>query len=134
MSELYTTSFYLTNPVNDFNAAAAFLDNAGDQRGALWQDSQCPQSAIEAVEHVYFELMDEESGRISVYASRALTFKEMDGLSCRIRGMCSDGIGESFEQQGFAWEEYVDENGFGVGDGEMSSFDWRTNSYQLQHC
>lgn len=47
-----------------------------------------------------------------------------------IRGQNSDGLGESFEQQGFEGDDYEEDDYGNYCD--MAEFDWATNKYPLR--
>lgn len=85
---------------------------------------------------VAWSLADGGDGwRVDVETSRELSADESKKLSEWISGQNSDGLGEGFEQQDFAWNssgyrDYadIDES----EDGEMVSFDWRSNDCALE--
>lgn len=155
---IYETKFKLSHPVNDLEAARKYLtedpmiqylDNddlkrAGDPksiRGLSFEDGH--------ITDIVWDLQDESSGVIRVVATCPLHTVELTALSSWIKGQCSDGLGEGFEQQKFAthfdqegynrdWEEFCNT---GDDDAEEidedcyyaeSSFDWRTNDYKLE--
>lgn len=71
---------------------------------------------------------------ITATSKRELTQDELKQLSSEVSGQNSDGLGEGFEQQDFAWSEEddctCDGDGWGSCDcenGHMISFDWQTN-------
>ena len=66
----------------------------------------------------------------SLQSLRLLNQDELDFVSSWITGQNSDGLGEGFEQQEFAWMPYDDDDDY-YDDGEMASFDWQTNNYKL---
>lgn len=155
---IYETKFKLTHPVNDLEAARKYLtedpmiqylddydlQRAGDPksiRGLSFEDGH-----ITAID---WDLQTAASGVIRVTANRELLPVELVALSSWIKGQCSDGLGEGFEQKDFAthfdqegynrdWEEFCNT---GDDDAEEidedcyyaeSSFDWRTNDYKLE--
>lgn len=128
----YTTEFYLEYPVNDFGAADLYL--AADDMTEYLHGAE--SDTKDFVTNVEWILEDEESGYIIVDTNRELTDDESKRISEWIRGQCSDGLGEGFEQQDFAGptDEEI-EQGYEDGDDLieecMSSFDWRTNKYLL---
>lgn len=79
---------------------------------------------------VEWNLEGTDEGIIVVEANQELTQDELSELSDWIKGQCSDGLGEGFEQQEFAqlyeYDEWGDEDWVG-----MVSFDWRSNNYKL---
>lgn len=86
-------------------------------------------SLAEKVESIEWRL--EENGLdyvVTAFALRALTKAELKELADWTSGQNSDGLGEGFEQQDWAWvggtyNSYGDE----VESGHMASFDWETN-------
>lgn len=67
---------------------------------------------------------------------RELTDDELKKLSEEVSGQNSDGLGEGFEQQDFAWVQEHDDSWDWLHDtdgetyedeGRMCSFDWQTN-------
>lgn len=117
----YCTDFTLTNPVNDFEAAQAYLTD--DDMTKYWKRKHEQSKVIK----IQWDLTDEQTGHIVVITNDELTSNEANELSNWIRGQNSDGLGEGFEQQDFAWISYDDEE----DEGEMASFDWDTNDYKL---
>ena len=117
----YCTDFTLTNPVNDFGAAQAYLTD--DDMTKYWKNGHKQSKVIK----IQWDLIDEQTGHIVVITNDELTSNEADELSNWISGQNSDGLGEGFEQQDFAWIPYDDEE----DEGEMASFDWETNDYKL---
>lgn len=73
---------------------------------------------------------------IEAITTRELTDKELHALNEWAHGQNSDGLGENFEQQPFAWigEEdgpYFSEDEEEDG-GRMVSFDWETNEVSFR--
>ena len=95
---IYETPFSLVAPVNDLEAAQAYLEE--DNMVEYLDKERC--SAADDIKAITWILEDEESGVIRVNAIRELTEEELDQLSDWISGQCSDGLGEGFEQQDFA--------------------------------
>jgi len=63
--------------------------------------------------------------RVVAFANRELSDAELEQLAGEVSGQNSDGLGEGFEQQGFAetgeeWDEDEETS-------TMISFDWKTN-------
>lgn len=123
----YITNFTLEYPVNDYDEAKNYLED-DDMTQYL------PDDLKKAIIKIDWNLVDEQSGNITVLSKQELSEEELDRVSDYIRGQNSDGLGEGFEQQSFAnynvnddyaEEEYED-------DWVMASFDWRTNEYKLQ--
>jgi len=117
----YCTDFTLTNPVNDLEAAQAYLTD--DDMTKYWKREHKQSKVIK----IQWDLIDEQSGHIVVITNDELIANEADELSDWISGQNSDGLGEGFEQQNFAWISYDDEE----DEGEMASFNWETNDYKL---
>ncbi len=139
----YGTSFTLTNPVNDYNAALDYLQ-ADDMTQYLIDDlDYLGLSHLEGkIKEIRWVLEDEQSGYIVLYTTEPLAEEDLDKISEWISGQCSDGLGEGFEQQDFASGEDFEEYEYEDEDGEtqtdyeevntMASFDWETNDYKLK--
>jgi len=135
----YGTSFTLTNPVNDYNAALDYLQ-ADDMTRYLNNDlNYLGLSHLEGkIKEIKWVLEDEQTGYIVLYTTEPLVQEDLDKISEWISGQCSDGLGEGFEQQDFAsgedFEEYEDEDGYTQYEevNTMASFDWETNDYKLK--
>lgn len=131
MRMTYRTDFKLTNRVNDYGAACRYLteDNMVDY---LHDDPDV--HGAEKVTGVIWVLEDEQKGFIKVFTNDELTAEESAEISEWIRGQCSDGLGEGFEQQDFANYRDEDQWSYNEYDEEwvMASFDWETNSYILR--
>lgn len=131
----YETPFRLEFEVNDFEAAASYLQDAGNM--AQYLDDPLKQIATK----ITWELLTEDSGRIQVQTTRELTDKENNGLADWICGQCTDGLGEGFEQQDFA-SLYFDEYGDSYAPDEvyddedyemaMASFSGNADAYALE--
>lgn len=129
----YSTTFTLTGDVNDLEEAREYLTE--DDMTVYLKESVEFADAIEKIEWV---LVSTNHGRIELASNRELTDAELKEVSDWVSGQNSDGLGEGFEQQSFAWNEYVEEDDYfededygyaDYGDGEMVSFDWQTNGY-----
>ena len=128
-SAKYKTKFNLISNVNDLNAAQEYLS-----RNDMTQ--YLPDNLKEKVENIQWKLTSDNDGEIIVTTNNELTDNESQQLSEWISGQNSDGLGEGFEQQDFAWAEedcYCDEDYCECEDyGTMASFDWTTNPYKLK--
>ena len=126
MTNTYTASGVLTNPVNNLHAARIYLrsEDIGGMTQFAQGDDRCPADAIHDVS---WDLLDEGSWKVTVITNRLLTDEESASVSDWISGQNSDGLGEGFEQQPFAEEE----TGEDYEDITMSSFDWMTNKCEL---
>ncbi len=102
----YKTDFHLEAPVNDFEAAQAYLSEDD-------MTQYIPDELKDVVKDVKWELEDEESGHISFKTTRELTAEESKKMSDWIDGQNSDGLGEGFEQQDFAISYYDPYSGDG---------------------
>lgn len=140
-SEIYTyeTEFNLAAPVNDIDAAQEYLLE-DDMTKYLTQRIKREASRdkvddfSDAIISIKWLLYNEQSGVIRLQSSRPLNQNELDFVSDWISGQNSDGLGEGFEQQDFAWMSYDDDDDddeYYSDDGEMASFDWKTNNYKL---
>lgn len=137
----YLTEFWLTNPVIDLEAAQNYLLDDDMEKYAK-DDYDIPKSGRDKIEKITWNLTSEQHGYISVKTNDYLTEDESTAISEWISGQCSDGLGEGFEQQDFAYymegDEYnpyfVEEEAVEFEEHEyvMVSFDWRTNNYELE--
>lgn len=115
-------------------------ENVGEAQAYLTEDDMAkyldpPLEGVIAV--LQWNLhADGHNYHIDAYALRELTDEELVLLSQECSGQNSDGLGESFEQQDFAWEEdECDEDddcpggceGYGCESGRMIHFDWESN-------
>lgn len=124
----YDTTFSLSTEVEDVDLAQEFLQQ-DDMTKYL------PERLKGIVTKVEWILFDSEYGTIDVEAERELQDDELTELSEWIRGQNSDGLGESFEQQGFEKSPFSDvDYGYSDYDAyyETAQFDWKTNMYPLQ--
>lgn len=131
---IYRADFELTNQVRDYDAAYKYLTE--DDMTKYLKDDKRGSSKVKSVR---WELLDAISGYIEVQTTEKLTDAESANISDWIGGQNSDGLGEGFEQQGFANyrlddnQDDEDEDEYGFEDEWiMASFDWRTNDYDLK--
>ena len=127
----YETKFRLTNPVNDFDAAQEYLSE-DDMAEYLRDDLEYRKAGLDLDEIVSVDwILDrgtEQSGVIRLVTKSELSKNMLATISDWVRGQCSDGLGEGFEQQPFA--EITDEDDPDFYD--MASFDWETNTYPFK--
>ena len=134
---IYKADFYLTDYVNNLQEAQRYLTE--DNMLTYLVDElkyQGREATANKLQRVEWILQSEINGRIEVEAAAELTTVERAIISEWIRGQCSDGLGEGFEQQRFACygeeveysEDYEDE----YCDEHWARFDWETNDYRLQ--
>ena len=132
---VYSTDFYLTNPVIDFDAADEFL-HEDDMTKYLKLDLSLSAGARDKVTSIEWQMTTEDKGKIIVVANSHLSESESKEISEWISGQNSDGLGESFEQRDFACyrdRDYYDNWDDDWYDDEyiVASFDWETNDYEL---
>jgi hypothetical protein len=122
----YVTYFGLTNPVNEFEPAEAYLKM--DDMTDYLKDNM-PKVTADKIDVIVWNLVDEQNGYIMLRTNTKMTDDELSAISEWVSGQNSDGLGEGFEQQPFATHPFDedDEN----SDIEMSSFDWETNEYKF---
>lgn len=128
-------SFVLTTETGTYENAALEDKNFGAADAFLRSEEMAQyldDHLREKVTKVEWNLEGTDEGTIDVEAKQELTTDELAELSDWIRGQCSDGLGESFEQRDFA-QVYDYEEDWGeeecVG---MISFDWESNDYKLR--
>lgn len=129
---IYAAFFNLMAPVVDLEAAQRYLTAEDMTQHLGFADEQ-------DIEEIRWELEYPDSGRIIAIAGRQQSQAELERLSSWIAGQNSDGLGEGFEQQDFAFYPDEDANCYYDGEDEffeeeeyvMASFDWRTNDYSL---
>lgn len=129
-------SFVLTTETGSFEDAALEDDCFGEADAFLRADDMAQfldEHLREKVTKVEWNLDGTDGGTIDVEAKEELTPDELAELSDWIRGQCSDGLGESFEQRDFAqiydYDDWGDEDWVG-----MISFDWESNNYKLRNA
>lgn len=140
----YRTYFHLTAPVIDFDDAKNYLSE-DDMTVYLNQDSRRPSSLQGAINHIEWILRDEQSGYIELEATRELDSQELEWISDWVSGQNSDGLGEGFEQQDFAYYDvseynngsrysYYDDDDYEEDEEDwvMASFDWQSNAYKFE--
>jgi hypothetical protein len=130
----YVTRFELTNPVNDYDAAADYLREPMTEYLIDDLDYLHLEHLQGKIENIEWVLEDEESGYIELTTTEPIAWDDLVKISDWVRGQCSDGLGEGFEQQPFAevrYEDEEDEYGYSNYDTDMASFDWRTNKYRF---
>ena len=133
----YKTEFNLTHPIKaDRIAEAHKYLIEDDMTEYLWDDDHC--TCRDDVLLIWWQLEDVDHGSIMMRTRRELTREELDSISEWVKGQCSDGLGEGFEQQDFAceydtrWADH-DYDEFDPDDeGWMASFDWETNDYKFE--
>ena len=116
---IYRTNFRLMAPVTDMNKANQYLH---EEDMTQFIDSDLEDYVV----HVEWNLIDNEQGYIEVRTNNTLSTDICNKISDWISGQCSDGLGEGFEQQDFAF--YMDDE---LDDYVCASFDWQTNDYEL---
>lgn len=119
----YQTSFSLTTDVLDVAEAQAYLSK--DDMTEILKE-RYPDLAAD-VTSIQWVLTDSDCGYVELETNRSLTDAELARISEWVSGQNSDGIGEGFEQQPFAWypdadDEYDDTY-------VMASFDHSSNDY-----
>ena len=136
---LYKTSGTLTGYIEQDNVARAqaYLRPEWDMAKII--DDHAELSG--ALEHITWDLdHDGHHWSVTAFTTRPLADDELKRLSDAVSGQNSDGLGEGFEQQDWAWESGDDcgecdacRNAWGDScydaeqDGRMISFDWETN-------
>lgn len=133
MTAIYITKGTLTNaiPEEGIREAQAYLTEDD-----MTQYIDPPLS--DAMVRVQWKLeSDGYHWSVEAITNRELTEAELKELSQWVSGQNSDGLGEGFEQQDFAWSTDTDDCGDCEGcnegwsceddGGAMCSFDWKTN-------
>lgn len=131
----YRTTGTLTGTIEPENVAQAMAYLVQDDMTQYLLDPTWgEQELIGVVEHVRWQLNpDGHTWYVEALTTRELTEGENRALAQWVSGQNSDGLGEGFEQQDFAWNkcegcEACDENPWDdCGEGVMTSFDWQTN-------
>jgi len=140
---VYRTSGKLTGAIERDNLEAAQRYLREDSKGApinMQQYLDPPLAGV--VELLEWSLEgDGRSYTVTAFASRELDEAELKQLASEVSGQNSDGLGEGFEQQDFAWDDAGDcgdckdcEEGYscGMDEGRMISFDWQTNNSRFE--
>ncbi len=140
----YVTNFRLLAPVNDIVAARDYLDEPMEEylKSSVGYVG-LTEYTLSKVDTIRWVLLDDESGQIILTCNGEMSQDELDLISIWVRGQCSDGIGEGFEQQDFSgypepvWEDFYDDELYEeeyyewANSPSMSSFDYRTNDYKF---
>jgi hypothetical protein len=122
----YVFSGTLTGTVNNVAAAKAYLT---EDDMTKYMDPDLAPSVVD----IRWDLKDDgHTYEVIAISTRELEGWENDQLAMWVSGQNSDGLGEGFEQQEFAWNEtgeWIEEEDGGEGftEGDMVSFDWKTN-------
>lgn len=127
---IYRTTGHLTHAIPDEGIAEAQAYLL-EPNMAEYMD----ESIAEVVARVEWHLNgDGYNYYVEAICTRPLNDDELRVLAQWVSGQNSDGLGEGFEQQGFAWVEdededcrdpWCDEDHY--AEGHMCSFDWETN-------
>lgn len=94
----YSTEFYLSDNVLDVNEANEYL-----QEDKMVNYFLRDHPDMDFVESIVWKLINFQRGYITVETTKELTEMEKAIISDWIAGQCSDGLGEGFEQQSFAF-------------------------------
>lgn len=139
MIHMYETYGTLTGTIESENVSAAQAYLTYEHDGELIRMERYLDPWATGVVDALDWYLDGDGHRYKVRAitNRELTADELKLLSEEVSGQNSDGLGEGFEQQDFAWQEDLDCTdcdrvyGNGCGDcGGMISFDWQTNKLE----
>ena len=130
MTAIYRTTGTLTGTIEAENVSAAQAYLTEYDMTQFVDDSIKP-----AIARIEWNLhADGHNYHVEAICHRELTADEQRVLSEWVSGQNSDGLGEGFEQQEFAWVEEGDphwdprsEEWYEDSDGYMISFDWKTN-------
>lgn len=107
---VYRTSGNLTGTITDENFIAASRYLHFDYDGKPLNMHRYLDPPLEGVvQHLEWMLTSGSTYTITAVTSRDLTEDELKQLSSECSGQNSDGLGEGFEQQDFAWDEDVEE-------------------------
>ena len=124
----YEAPFRLKDSVSDREAAQKYLSEDDMSEYLCGDDGDGRAGNIGKIVGVFWALDGYSSGKVVLLTSGILTEDECRTAGEWIRGQCSDGLGEGFEQQDFACYD-------AAGDGEdgeewaEAGFDWETNEY-----
>ena len=131
---VYGCPFKLTNPVTDVDEAQKYLDD--DHKGMLRIfNSDINSEGDNPIIDWRWYLNYDNSGYFLYQTSRELTEREIKNLGEATLGQASDGLGEGFCQQPFAFYTVERNNGWYSDDDYeneyddviMSEFDWEEN-------
>lgn len=129
MTTIYRTSGALTGTIEPENVELAQAYLTEDDMTRYLDE---PLRGV--VERIQWHLNhDGHTYYVEAIANRDLTDDELAQLAAWVSGQNSDGLGEGFEQQDFAWVgEERDFFGDVVDEGAMCSFDWQTNDSKFE--
>lgn len=132
---VYLTDFRLTADVNDYYEARQYLLQ---YPMVEYLKDDCPEFADKLVSITWY-LRSSDSGTIELITNELLSPEELDKVSNWVSGQNSDGLGEGFEQQEFAYTDlnekygyYWDDEEYDPDNYEVASFDWQTNKYKFE--
>ena len=142
---VYRTKGVLTGYIASENVSKA---QAYLKEDAMVEYVAANTELTDALEWISWDLdSDGHHWTVTAVTSRVLDDDELKRLSEEVSGQNSDGLGESFEQQDFAWETNDDDEcdgrddceggceGWGCSnenDGRMISFDWEKNDCSFE--
>lgn len=115
----YKTVAKLSLPVTDFLEAKEYLRD--DNMLQYLDDSRLAEN----LEDIYWDLVNPNTVEIGVVSKKMLSPSERYTLSRFISSQNSDGIGDGFRNQDFAFHDTGKEI-------LLSEFDWQTNPYVLR--
>lgn len=129
--ELYKTDFNLTNELNNDNFYIAkdylvmddmtkYLINDVNSESVL--NNPKINHLKDKITEIRWVLYTNSSGSVLVFSNGVLNKYELEYLSEWVSGQNSDGLGEGFQNQEFA---YIDLD-------ESIGFDWRSDSYKWE--
>lgn len=123
MTAIYRTTGTLTGTILSENVEAAQKYLTSDD---MTQYVNAPLR--DAVARVEWSLhADGTTYHVECVAHRELTADELKELADWTSGQNSDGLGEGFEQQDFAWDDEGSDDDDDYDSGCMISFDWTSN-------
>ena len=103
----YYIGFTLSSKINDYDEAKKYLEDA-DMTEILLDETDVSQFKDKIV-NISWRLVDSWIGYIVLTANAELSDKELEIISDWVDTQNSDGLGEGFSEQDFAFDEENDE-------------------------
>lgn len=99
----YYIGFTLSSKINDFNSAKKYLEDA--DMTSILKDEVDVKQFKDKIENISWKLVDSWIGYIALITNEELSDKELEIISDWVDTQNSDGLGEGFSGQDFAFDE-----------------------------
>ena len=99
----YYIGFTLSSKINDFDSAKKYLEDA--DMTSILKDEVDVKQFKNKIENISWKLVDSWIGYIALTTNEELSNKELEIISDWVDTQNSDGLGEGFSGQDFAFDE-----------------------------